>query len=637
MVWNWTLNRHRSFMVLLVFVLTSMVGLAGCGSQQNEPQTNPSRLTSVQLVQADRSFAKLQQESSLRHHRKVLDLAGALLDHYSSYKRNDEVLDMAVKAAANLEETQQARSYAEELFVKYPDSPLVGQNLLKCANISAASGDSLAAAGYLLHHFDLDPSQDTLPDGSYLCDPYLRALTDPELGLLMGENTEVDLWPYIGYIRIEKLMADGDFVVADQVMAELQAGASLNSWTVDARELLQGENATGGAESGRGIFKTQPDKIGVLCPLTGRFAVYGNAFFDAALLAVDSVNNETGRSFELKVEDTANDPVSAALAARKLCVQEGSIALLGALRSSPTSCAAIISDQYGIPLISPTAENHHIWELGEGVFQTNLTDLYEIRLLAQMACTVMLKQRYAILYPNDEKGRGVNQARLFQAEVEKFGGSVVAVVGYSTGSSDFRKEIMEIRQLRPEVIFAPATVDQMAQLAPQLDFHHSGAVILGLSNLNSDKILKRAGSVLERTIFPSDVAVFPGYWVNDFRSQWNNDHYEAGVTKLAQQVYLAARLLLETIDVSGASRPHQVSDALGRRLALRSVEGTGPEVFNGLLHTVSGGKIIPFMSDLYLDGWELTETAEALLEAETEAGLLKNIGAEVEPIDSVFD
>jgi len=564
------LCRQKCLVVVGLFAVMVMVGIGGCGGQKADPETDSSLLSTAQLDQADRTYAQLRQEASLRRNRKVLDLAGVLLDHYAAYGQNDQVLDLAVDAAANLGDLAKARSFAEELFVKYPNSPLVSRNLLRSSEMAAAGTDTFAAANYLVRHFDLNPEQGTLPDGSYLCDPYLRGLSASELGLLMEGNQDAKLWAYLGYRRVKKLAGLGRVDSAEEVVAELHAGAPLSAWTSGARKLLRGEDI-GDAQSRRtGEVITRPEQIGVLCPLTGRFAVYGNAFFDAALLARDNVNEDTGRTFELLVEDTANDPVNAALAARKLCSDEGCIALLGALRSSPTACAAVIADQYTVPLVSPTAENHHIWELGASVFQTNLTDLYEIRLLAKMASTVMLKTRFAILYPNDETGRGSNQARVFQAEVEKYGGSVVADVDYSTGSSDFRTEILEIRKARPEVIFAPATVDQMAQLAPQLDFNHAGTVILGLSNLNSDKLLKRAGAVLERTIFPSDVAVFSEHWVSDFNSQWNTDLYEAGVSKLSQQVYLATRLLLETIDTSGASSSVQLTGALDRRLAVNS-------------------------------------------------------------------
>lgn len=625
MVGNWALRRQTSLVVVWAFAIIVMVGLGGCGSQQQEKETDPTRLSVAQLEQANRTFAQLRQESSLRRNRKVLDLAGALLDHYTAFERNDEVLDLAVTAAVNLKEWGQARSLAEELLIKFPDSPLVSRNLLVSAKIAASEGDSFAAANYLVLHYDRNPDSGALSDGSFPGDPYLDALSTDELGTLMETNSGSKLWPYLGFQRANKLAEADDFDSAGQVLAELQSGAPDSNWTTATLQMLGGEEAGTGLASGETKAPVRPDQIGILCPLTGRFAVYGNAFFDAALLARDAIINETGHGFELKVEDTANDPVTAALAARKLCAEEGSIALLGGLRSSPTSCAALVADQHGVPLVSPTAENHHIWELGSGVFQTNLTDLYEIRLLARMGCTVMLKQRFAILYPTDENGRGANQARLFQAEVEKFGGTVVAVVGYSTGSSDFRKEILEIIGHRPEVIFAPATVDQMAQLAPQLDFNHAGTVILGLSNLNSDKLVKRAGDVLERAIFPSDVAVFPEHWVNDFRSQWKADHYEAGVTKIAQQVYLAMRLLLETIDSSGATNSSQVSEALDRRLAAQSVDDTGPEMYSGMMRTISNGSLAGFLADIYLDGWEMTEEAAALLLEEMEFG--------TEPVD----
>ena len=162
------------------------------------------------------------------------------------------------------------------------------------------------------------------------------------------------------------------------------------------------------------------DTIGVLCPLSGRYAELGGAFRDAARLAVQAANQERDRTFTLVVEDTGGDPVASALAARRLCADRGVVALFGEMLSDPTTAAAVVAGQYGTALVSPTATNERIWQLDDSVFQTNLTGLYEPRLLARLASTRLLKSSFAILSPDEPEGQ--RYADAFAAEVERLGG-----------------------------------------------------------------------------------------------------------------------------------------------------------------------------------------------------------------------
>ena len=104
------------------------------------------------------------------------------------------------------------------------------------------------------------------------------------------------------------------------------------------------------------------------------------------------------------------------------------------------------------------------------------------------------------------------------------------------------------------MIFTPATVDQMVLLGPQLDFYRAGALVMGLSAWNSEKLLERAGTVLERAVFPSDLALFPEHWTDEFNAAWQGENYPREATILAQ------RVLSGHADVAGYSTAKRRSD-----------------------------------------------------------------------------
>lgn len=595
--------------VPLVLTIWVLAWAAGCSPSYRQDANNNQELSGAKLEQAEKMYADLRLEVSLHRDRKSLDLAGTLLDYYPAFDRNDEVLLLAVGSATRLEDLPRARSFGDELLSRYPASPLVDQTLLKVSELSLAVSDTFSAVVYLLQYHNRAPSRSTLPTGLPRCDTLLKTLNESELGRLMDQEQGNPLWSYIGYLRTVEYLESGFFPQAELVVSELRDADQDEQWAVAAAQLLTGEGlAAGGMVQRRTIGYINMDQIGVLSPLTGRYAVLGNAFYDGAILALNVTNEELGSEFILKVEDTGGDPVTAALAARRLCSEDACGSLFGSLMSHPTTSTALVADIYGVPLVSPTATNDHVWELGEGIFQTNLTGLHEVRLLAQLATTVMLKERFAILHENTPTGE--RHALVFAAEVEKFGGQVVSVVKYNLADTDFKKPILAMKKMRPEVIFTPATVDQMVLLAPQLDFYKAGTLVMGLSNWNSDRLYQRTGNVLERAVFPSDLALFPTLWTGEFNARWDGKNYPKEATSLALKSYQAMRLLLDTIHQSGAVNRSQLQDALQRRLANRDMGADGPASFATTVRIFSNDRAVPFPSGVFAESWALTDGAE---------------------------
>ncbi|MEN8007772.1 MAG: ABC transporter substrate-binding protein [Candidatus Krumholzibacteriota bacterium] len=591
--------------VLLLATLLGLCCLPGCGAGGPGPAAS-GQLSDSDLEQAEQLFQRLTREHSLHRDNKTLAVADALLTQYPTYPRNDEVLFMAVESARGLDDNQRALDLTDQLVSRYPESARAPGALALGVEASLAAGDTLRAAGYHFELFERDPGGQTGPDGRPVAAPVLAALSLDQLNELSLRRPAGALQPYLGFLRVEKMLQDDRIAAAETVVQDLQTRAPDNAWTLAASDLLFGGSGAPGTDR---ASEVQPNQVGVVCPLTGRYALLGNAFYDAALLALEVTNDELGTAFELKVEDSEGDPVAGALAARRLCAQEGSIALLGALMSGPTATVALVADLWKVPLVSPTATNERIWELGGGIFQTNLTGLYETRLLASLATTVMLKKRFGLLYPDTPEGRGY--AEVFRKEVEGWGGQIVAQAAFPAQTTDFKDPILALRRERPEVLFVPASVDQMVLLGPQLDFYHAGSLIMGLSNWNSEKLLEKSGALLERAVFPNDLALFPDHWTSEFRSRWNDENYPREATALALKSYQATRMLLDTMAGSEAASRLQLTHALRNRLANRDFDSEGPESFAGTVRMFRDQNIVPFPGGRFAEAWQLTEGAVA--------------------------
>jgi len=580
------------------------LGIGGCGSLGKGPRGGTPSLSKQQHEQALMLLRKLKMEHSLHRDRQVLELADELRADYPGFSATDEALLVALRSARRLQAYDEGAELLADLRREHGGSPLLTEALAAGADLQIAAGDSVVAVDLLVARHG------RLPDaaGRVASRQALVALLDdlalPTLAICFEQQLRGDLAGPIGLVYAQRLVAAGRYAAAEEVSDRLQA-AVVDTSTLEALAALlaAGPTAIEGAPGRLPAGVPQTNQVGILCPLTGRYAVLGNAFYDGALLALESTPAFVERGYELKVEDTAGDPVTAALAARRLCREAGSVCIIGGLMSAPTASAAVVADAFGVPLISPTATNDRIWQLGPGVFQTNLTGLFEARLLAQLATGVLLKKRYAVLYPNTAEGE--RHYRNFAEEVVLGGGEVVGVAHFPTEATDFRESILEIKLARPEVIFVPASVDQMVLLGPQLDFYMVGAVILGPSSWNSPRLLQRAGAVLERAVFPSDNALFPAEWTDDFFGRWSGMQYPDEATPLALRAYQTTRLVFDILERTELERRYQLTEALERRLASREVETEGPESFASMVRMFRGEQIVAFPASLYTEAWRV--------------------------------
>jgi len=160
-------------------------------------------------------------------------------------------------------------------------------------------------------------------------------------------------------------------------------------------------------------------------------------------------------------------------------------------------------------------------------------------------------------------------------------------------------------------VFVPASVEQMFQLGPQLDYHRSGALVMGLSTWNSALLTERAGVALEGAIFPDDYPLYPAHWVEAFGAAWDANAYPPEADELALRSYQAMRRLLDTLASSGARTRDDLTAALRRRLSREELDVSGPESFGVTVRVLREQEIRPFPAEMFGDGWNVGNGASA--------------------------
>jgi len=202
--------------------------------------------------------------------------------------------------------------------------------------------------------------------------------------------------------------------------------------------------------------------IGVMGPLTGGAAVYGNAVVNGAMLYIDQVNAAggiNGKQIKAIKMDEKGDATEAVNVYTKM-LDEGITGLIGDVTTGPTLAVVAESQEANMPMVTGSATAEAVTYDAEtdtvfsNVFRTTFTDPYQGQRMADFAWEVMGKKTAAVLYASgNDYAEG-----LYKNFVDQFtanGGTVVAEEAYVEGDADFNAQLTNIKGKNPEVVFLP--------------------------------------------------------------------------------------------------------------------------------------------------------------------------------------
>lgn len=240
-------------------------------------------------------------------------------------------------------------------------------------------------------------------------------------------------------------------------------------------------------------------KIGVMAPLTGDLASYGQSVKMAVEFAAETAGLE---NVELIIEDSKCEGKEAASVVNKLINIDGVSAIIGELCSGATLAAAPIADQSQVVLISPASTSPDITDAGEYIFRTIPSDALQGSFAAELVTANDLS-RLAVIYTNDDYGQGFEG--VLQEEFPKLGGEIVASEAVEQGSTDARTQLTKIRAANPDSIYiisnsTAATVTILKQIN---EVGLNQIAKFGSEGLRSPDVTQGAGVAAEGLIVSS--------------------------------------------------------------------------------------------------------------------------------------
>jgi ABC-type branched-subunit amino acid transport system substrate-binding protein len=257
--------------------------------------------------------------------------------------------------------------------------------------------------------------------------------------------------------------------------------------------------------------------IGVLLPLSGVYAEYGEKILAALIMAGQFFEDRQDTPVKLIIEDSASDGEKARQGLVKLATLPDVSAVIGPLSSEESLSAANEAQKRGLTLLTLT-RNESVTAAGAYIFNALPSARNQTAQLVRYTMKEGGLKRLAVLYPDTPSGR--DTAEIFRDTVKKEGGRITHYIAYPDNDTDFSQEIENLvgkrlntedkaiddrkarHKIAFEALFIPDSATRMVQILSQLSFYNiRGFQLLGQSGMNMPETLMMHRELFEEAIF----------------------------------------------------------------------------------------------------------------------------------------
>lgn len=575
-----------SFIPILVFLTLGLTASHPCFGGESLDYLGES---------SDKVFEQGVQHYDGGEYQAALERFEYLLKSFPTDKHYTGFLIMASRCQVKLGRYEAAERGLSELLETFPQSSYRGAAYILLGDIAFLRGEPVESTRNYLRGYESAENHRhrERARGSFL--PLLeRHLTLPELERLSQQ--------YRGQLLGEVFFYKGK--------REWEAGQSRRAINSLERFLVLSPGDAKRSEALKILDRARETAstrvvLGVLAPLSGAFADYGESMVRGIKLAVAEKSNPEVGQIELAIKDTRGEPVSAALAMGELVGDEEVVAIIGPLRSESAVGATVSADCHRLPIITPTASEAGISGLSDFAYQLSPSSETMARELASYASGSLKIRQFATLAPNDSHGPRVSE--FFAEEMKRGEGELLKSFYYVPGQTDFKGPLGEIREmlldktktmweneeldsalffddkgdtLPPEKwpvylegLFVLGYADDLNLIAPQVAFSIIKTQLLGLEGFSDLEALKPSKDYIQGAVFCCHFVEEEenSRWVS-FSKKYR-DRFGEAPNWVAALSYDCAKVLLKACE-AGALVPEKVNDHLKKSSKYDGVTGT---------------------------------------------------------------
>lgn len=416
-------------------------------------------------------------------------------------------------------------------------------------------------------------------------------LTKKEIVQLITEGQHPALEKFALMRYGKQLLANKKFTQAKQIFSQLLNSAITQNEKQLAFSFLQKIQK---------YRKVDKNKIGLIVPLTGKYAKIGQAIVNAVSLGLGIWDRKTNSWLELIIVDSHGTPQYTELAIHKLLTQDHVIAIIGNPLSKTSEIVAKTASQFEVPYIS-LSQSPNITLNRPYVFRNAITSKMQLEALFTVVNKNFNTTQWATLYPNDNYG--VKHANLFWDILLQNQHQLMGAQTYPPKEKDFNKEIQRLtgiyfledrrleyklalnlwlsknknkkRQrsvpdhlLKPIVqfqgLFIPDTFKNLVQISNMLIYHQiENVMLLGTNLWNKPKLIKHLPQYAPPILFADSNLTYKqkinSYFYKQFKKIFRSRPH-----LLASYAYEAALLVRELLTKNSINHRKQLQIALSQ-------------------------------------------------------------------------
>ncbi len=193
-------------------------------------------------------------------------------------------------------------------------------------------------------------------------------------------------------------------------------------------------------------------KIGVILPLTGDAAAYGEPARNVMTMAVDEINSSggpNGKKLELVFEDGKCNGKDATSAAQKLVNVDKVQAIVGGFCSGESLAAEKVAEQGKVVMVSPGSTSPKLTGSSAYFFRNIPSDDSQTAVDAKTASDLGYK---TIAFMQEQTDYATALYQAFENKFTQLGGKTV-VEAFPSDTTDFKTRLAKLRAQNPDALF----------------------------------------------------------------------------------------------------------------------------------------------------------------------------------------
>ncbi len=351
--------------------------------------------------------------------------------------------------------------------------------------------------------------------------------------------------------------------------------------------------------AGTDLAEGEPIKIGVISPMTGDGAVYGEPYVNILRLAADEINvagGIDGHDVELIVEDGKCSGASAASAAQKLVNVDKVQIIIGGICSSESLAVIPVAEQSKVIVFSPGSSSPDLTDASKFFVRNYPSDNTQGIVLAKAALERDMKK---VAFMQEQTDYAIGIFNSFSGEFENGGGAVVNET-YVSETSDFRSQLNKLKAENPDALFLDVQTPAAAQriLKQLIELNWKPQIIF--SDVASDPATVASAPTLTEGALSAQYGINPGN--TKFESLKSNYTAKFGgelpFPSYAQTEYDALYLIRDAVEEVGYSGEKVAKWLRGVKnwegaSGLTTIKSNGDRDGGHVLNVVKNGVTVP--------------------------------------------